>query len=96
MDLRRPDRGAASEVNLELQEWNVWWKRRGNDGIRRLLMTEWDPIGVRDIPEAAGEYDSYAPPIARMLRETHARVVSLSPIRSVETRWYANEMARGD
>jgi len=27
--------------------------------IRRILMTEWDPIGVDGIPEAADEYDSY-------------------------------------
>ena len=27
--------------------------------IRGVLMAEWDPIGVSDIPEAADEYDSY-------------------------------------
>lgn len=27
--------------------------------IRSVLMSEWDPIGVKDIPEAADEYDSY-------------------------------------
>ena len=27
--------------------------------IRRVLMEEWDPIGVEDVPEAADEYDSY-------------------------------------
>jgi hypothetical protein len=27
--------------------------------IRRILMAEWDPIGVSDVPEAADEYDSY-------------------------------------
>jgi len=27
--------------------------------IRRVLMEEWDAIGVSDIPEAADEYDSY-------------------------------------
>jgi hypothetical protein len=27
--------------------------------IREVLMREWDPIGVADIPEAADEYDSY-------------------------------------
>src|SRR5687768_6066994 len=29
------------------------------DKIRRVLMDEWDPIGVKDIPEAADEYDCY-------------------------------------
>jgi hypothetical protein len=37
--------------------------------IRSVLMTDWDPIGVRDIPEAADEYDSYALPIYSILRE---------------------------
>lgn len=27
--------------------------------IRRVLMDEWDPIGVKDTPEAADEYDLY-------------------------------------
>ena len=32
-------------------------------------MEEWDPIGVRDIPEASDEYDSYLGPIASRLRK---------------------------
>ena len=27
--------------------------------IREILLKEWDPIGVNDIPEAQDEYDSY-------------------------------------
>ncbi len=27
--------------------------------IRRVLMNDWDPIGVKDVPEAADEYDMY-------------------------------------
>jgi len=30
-----------------------------HNAIREVLMREWDPIGVSDIPEAADEYDSY-------------------------------------
>jgi len=26
--------------------------------IRRVLMNEWDPISINDLPEAADEYDS--------------------------------------
>jgi hypothetical protein len=32
-------------------------------------MEEWDPIGVRDAPEAADEFDSYLGPIGARLRE---------------------------
>jgi hypothetical protein len=28
--------------------------------IRRVLLEEWDPIGVRDEPDAQDEYDGYA------------------------------------
>lgn len=27
--------------------------------LRNLVMSEWDPIGVKGIPEAADEYDAY-------------------------------------
>ena len=53
---------------MELSDWHMWWKRRGGSGIRRLLMEEWDPIGVKGIPEAADEYDSYRGAVAGMLR----------------------------
>lgn len=35
--------------------------------IRRVLLTEWDPIGIRDEPLAQDEYDAYARRIATML-----------------------------
>jgi hypothetical protein len=35
--------------------------------IRKVLMNEWDPIGVADIPEAQDEYDSYIPQVITLL-----------------------------
>ncbi|MBL8864808.1 MAG: hypothetical protein KF873_18315 [Gemmataceae bacterium] len=35
--------------------------------IREVLLKEWDPIGVADIPEAADEYDSYIGEIQAIL-----------------------------
>lgn len=35
--------------------------------VRVVLLWAWDPIGVRGIPEAVDEYDSYAPAVLRML-----------------------------
>lgn len=43
----------------ELDAWNRWWRRRGEPGLRALLTTLWDPIGVAGVPEAKDEYDSY-------------------------------------
>ena len=54
---------------MELADWHRWWKERGGRGVRRLLMAEWDPIGVQDWPEAVNEYDSYVGVVGRMLHE---------------------------
>ena len=35
--------------------------------VRVVLLWAWDPIGVRGIPEAVDEYDSYAPAVLQML-----------------------------
>lgn len=35
--------------------------------IHQALITDWDPIGVADIPEAQDEYDSYIPTIYKLL-----------------------------
>lgn len=35
--------------------------------IREALMEDWDPIGVRGIPEAQDEYDGCVPTIYKML-----------------------------
>lgn len=35
--------------------------------VKEILLREWDPIGVLDIPEAQDEYDGYVPSIYSML-----------------------------
>lgn len=47
----------------------MWWKRSGARELRRLLLDEWDPIGVRGVPGAADEHDGYMSPIVSRLRE---------------------------
>ena len=37
------------------------------EAIKTALLNEWDPIGVRQFPEAKDEYDSYAPHICTLL-----------------------------
>lgn len=44
-----------------------WWKSRGRQGLRNILVTHWDPIGVTDESEAADEYDGYLEPVAGIL-----------------------------
>ncbi len=38
-----------------------------HEGIRRILLHEWDPIGVTDVAEAQDEYDGYVSKIYGML-----------------------------
>ena len=47
----------------------MWWKAAGHRGLCQQLMLWWDPIGVKDVPEAQGEYNGYAGRLGRMLRE---------------------------
>ena len=35
--------------------------------IRKALIEKWDPIGVKNIPEAQDEYDHYVPAICNLL-----------------------------
>ena len=37
------------------------WRKPYYEAIRRVLLKEWDPIDIADVPEAQGEYDSYIP-----------------------------------
>ncbi len=42
-------------------------EQRYHQAIRIALLEEWDPIGVRDFPEAKEEYDAYVGPIYKLL-----------------------------
>jgi hypothetical protein len=35
--------------------------------IKRILLNEWDPIGVSEFPEAENEYDAYVSEVYRLL-----------------------------
>jgi hypothetical protein len=35
--------------------------------INIVLLEEWDPIGIKNIPEAHDEYEAYAVPILKLL-----------------------------
>jgi len=48
--------------NLKLQP-----PPRGYEQIRELVLTDWDPIGVREISGAEDEYDAYVPEIYSLL-----------------------------
>jgi hypothetical protein len=41
--------------------------REIQDQIRSILLTDWDPIGVAQLPQAVDEYDAYIGGIYRLL-----------------------------
>ena len=42
------------------------------DSIRKVLIDDWDPIGVRGVREAVGEYDSYIGRIYQILARSRS------------------------
>ena len=54
--------------------------------IRPVLMEEWDPLGVNDVPEAADEYDSYIGGIYALLRDGAADERIAQHLSEIETK----------
>ena len=55
--------------------------------LKRLLWLEWDPIGVNDMPDAEGEYDTYALQIFVMLNQGKGKAEMLEYLELVETEY---------
>lgn len=56
---------------------NKYQSRENRAKVREILMQEWDPIGVRDVPEAQDEYDSYVGRIYVMLMDERASTATI-------------------
>ncbi|HTR36392.1 MAG TPA: hypothetical protein VMH80_10845 [Bryobacteraceae bacterium] len=54
------------------------------DRIRRVLMREWDPIGVDGVAEAADEYDSYIGGIYGLISRGASAVEISAHLRKLE------------
>ena len=54
---------------MDAQEYERWWRERGDRELRELLLREWDPIGIAKIAdEQLDEYEHYAGQLVRRLR----------------------------
>jgi hypothetical protein len=58
--------------------------RRIRTEIRDVLMREWDPIGVKDEPMAADEYDMYLGDIYSLLADGAPETFIASHLRNIE------------
>lgn len=41
--------------------------------VRSALLNDWDPIGIKSIPEAQNEYDAYVPKLCELLESNKNR-----------------------
>ena len=57
---------------------NKYQSRENRARVRRILLQDWDPIGVRDIPGASDEYDNYADKAYVMLMDDRATAESIA------------------
>jgi hypothetical protein len=57
---------------------NKYQSRENRAKVRELLMHEWDPIGVKDVPEAQDEYDFYVGEIYVMLMDGKANATAIN------------------
>ncbi|HEY2858250.1 MAG TPA: hypothetical protein VGJ21_07530 [Terracidiphilus sp.] len=58
--------------------------RRLRGEIRRVLMAHWDPIGVKDLPEAADEYDGYIWGVLGLLLRSASNAEIVNHLRRIE------------
>jgi hypothetical protein len=63
----------------------MWWKDRGHRELYRLLLLWWDPIDVKDVPEAQSEYAGYAGTLGRMLLEGSSEAELASYLSQAQT-----------
>lgn len=53
--------------------------------VRQILLHEWDPLGVSDVPEAQDEYDSYVGGIYRLLASGASEHQIVERLHNLET-----------
>jgi hypothetical protein len=56
-----------------------------HDAIREILLQDWDPIGVRDVPAAQDEYDGYVGGVYRLLASAAAPEAVAEHLRTIQT-----------
>ncbi len=51
---------------------NKYQSRKNRARVRQILLHDWDPIGIEDVPGASDEYDEYADKAYVMLMDERA------------------------
>ena len=74
------------QTKASLNMFNKEAIRHGKRQIRSLLLRDWDPIGVRDFPQAQDEYDAYVGHVHYMLRTGATDDEIVAYLQDIETR----------
>jgi hypothetical protein len=67
------------DMSEEEERSRLWY------AVRHILMSEWDPIGVSDTPEAADEYDGYLGAVCDLLGRKASQNEIAAYLREIET-----------
>lgn len=59
--------------------------KRYHDAVGEILLHEWDPLGVVDIPEADDEYDTYVNAVTSLLVRGASKEKLVAYLWTVET-----------
>ena len=70
--------------------------RKIRDNIRQLLLKEWDPIGIGDMPAAQDEYDSYIGGVYRLLASGATKHQVAEHLAKIARDWMGFETARAE
>jgi hypothetical protein len=61
-----------------------WQALAVQSSIRKVLMDEWDPIGVQGVPEAIDEYDGYIGRFYRILAGNRSKIDLIDCLERIE------------
>jgi hypothetical protein len=64
---------------------NVRAKQFLMEEIQKILLNEWDPIGIQGIPEAQDEYDSYVSDVYKLIQSKRTESEVFDYLWGVET-----------
>ncbi len=60
-------------------------EREIREQIKTILLWDWDPIGINDVPEAHDEYDSYVSGVFRLLTTDASEYQLIKRLHQFET-----------
>jgi hypothetical protein len=77
--------GAAAEGQRYMASDEPRRARTVQKSIHDILLRDWDPIGINDVPEAQDEYDSYIGGVYQLLASHSSRDQIVAYLATIES-----------